>query len=179
MNSLRRFLPAVIACLFAGASIAGVGPITVAAVSGNTITVKGTTYQVPTTTRITVDGLPSKLSDVKPGMVVQLVQGLDRGVAESIVANTIPPKAPKGKGKGFSLTKGSHANVVISITDDRITYGGPGTPMAHAALITPLTRIYVGGLRTESTAVTEGMPVEVTTTDGVRAEAIRANDANK
>jgi hypothetical protein len=63
---------------------------------------------------------------------------------------------------------------VLAITADRITYGALGTTQAHAALITPQTRIYPGTGGALLAAISVGMQVDVETTDGIHAEAIRA-----
>ncbi len=63
---------------------------------------------------------------------------------------------------------------MLAITADRITYGALGTTQAHAALITPQTRIYPGTGGALLAAISVGMQVDVETTDGIHAEAIRA-----
>jgi hypothetical protein len=203
----------LIPCLLAGTAMAGFRPV-VTAVGANSITVKtsekaglkvtdidsdGTrtaqapsnivTYQVPFGAQIVVDGLPSQLSDVHPGMTVVVTQGMDRDTAESIVASTVPPAAkPTATPLNWKpeATIGrrprSHAisgNVVLAISPERITYGQLGTTEAKASFITPATSITINGQPSASSAITVGMSVEVTTTDGARADEITATDVDK
>jgi len=158
---------------------------------GKQVTLKATnlkTYTLEPETTITVDGLPSKLADVKPGMKVSIREGTDPSVAESIVANTVPPPAPtpkptpKSTGKPTTLEhlkKITSEQEVLSVTKDRITVAEPGADKAVAYFIAPITDITVNGAPGAIDKVRRGMRVTVTSMDGTTASVINAQDVPK
>lgn len=50
------------------------------------------TYRLTPRTKVTVNGQPATLSDLKPGLQVRVGAGMDADVAEEIAATPPPPK---------------------------------------------------------------------------------------
>ena len=187
MNRKSLGLAILSSCVLAGRALAGLPAIS--GVGADSVAAGGVNYHVTKSTEIIVDGLPSTISDVKAGMIAMISQGLDRGTASSIVANTVPPVKkpkvaydPKNKKRPRNITRsmgvGVTNNIVISVTDTRITYGVPGTPKAKAAFLLPATRVTIDGEKAAASELSVGMDVEVATVDGTHADMIRGTDAN-
>lgn len=151
------------------------------------------TYTIKPWTTVTLNGLPAKLSDLKPGLKVFVNQGTDPSVAESIVATAVPPpQVPKGtpvskaaankppvKGaKGpKKLGQGVDAYKVTAVTADIITIAQDGGQKSISYKTSRFTDIIVNGERKSLTDVKVGMEVSViTNTDPTIASTIKAND---
>ena len=142
-------------------------------------------YHVQSLTTITVDGLPSKVSDIHPGMRVAVVAGLTPTDADSIVANTVPPPVPKPKGTPVPKGKGKPPkqafrkiteDKVLAIRPDRITVGQNGAQSATAYLITPVTAITVNGKKATVADIRTGMNVHINA--GAQSTAASIDAAN-
>jgi hypothetical protein len=149
-----------------------------------------TIFHVLPTTQITVDGLPSKLADVRAGMKVAVVSASTPTDAASIIAYTIPPPARPAATplnwkpiKGRKFAKAAFRKIskekVLSIKPDRITVAQDGASKAVAYLISPLTAITVNGQAAQATAIRVGMSVYVNAADQTTAASIAASDEDK
>jgi len=130
-------------------------------------------FQVTKSTSITVNGLPGTLDDLKAGMIVQVTAGMDRNVAEKIVANTVADPLPTPV-PGTNYV-GSIGTRVLALTSDTITIAAPGGK-ASAYRIAPHVIIKVNGVVSPLAAVKVGMFVTVNS-DGQTANRIVALDA--
>jgi hypothetical protein len=146
------------------------------------------TYSVKPWTPVTVNGLPAKLTDLKPGMKVRVGQGLDRSIAHSIAASNVPPpqkadatdKSPPPKGKGpRKLSQGIDAYKVMAVTADTLTVGQDGGKKSTAYRLGKFTEISVNGKASPFSAVKVGMEVTLkTSADPKIAASILARDAD-
>jgi hypothetical protein len=149
------------------------------------------TFHVSPMTDITVDGLPSKLSDVHIGMKIMVTSGMTPTDADKIVASTIPPPATAPKpiqrhGPVVAAAKGAPAyksafrrigqEKVLSIQADRITVAQDGASKATAFLITPITAVTVNGQPATTASIQPGMTVRVTAEGENTAGSIEASD---
>lgn len=143
------------------------------------------TYRTTTTTGITVNGLKATLADLKPGMRVDVTQGLDRSVAATIAASIIPPPQPKptprpgwddGK-KTRRLFTGIDPYKVIALGADMITVSQDGGAKTLSYKIGKITTILVNGKPSEFSAVRVGMKaIVVASLDPGVAGRITASD---
>jgi hypothetical protein len=140
-------------------------------------------FHVSSMTEITVDGLSSKLSDVRAGMEVIVNAGMTPTDADSIVAYTVPPPiekaspAPKGKGKQpKEAFRKISVDKVLAIQPGRITVGQTGAMHATAYLITPVTAITVRGKSATVSDIRPGMRVHVEVGAPSTAASIAATD---
>lgn len=128
------------------------------------------TYKVDPLTAITVNGLKGTLADVKAGMKVQIIIGMDRTVAAEITAYGTPPPAPtpaapknakaNGKAKGdVALGQAITEDKITSVGTDSITLGQAGTTKLKAYKIDKNTQIISGGKKVELSALHAGMKV--------------------
>jgi hypothetical protein len=144
------------------------------------------TYTVKEWTPITLNGLPAKLTDLKPGMKVRVSQGMDRTVAYTITATNVPPKqlanatdkTPPVKGKGpKKLGQGIDAYKVTAVTADTITVAQNGGKKSIAYRLGKFTEISVNGEESPFSKVRVGMEVTVVaSTDPTIAASIEARD---
>lgn len=148
------------------------------------------TYHVSVSTDIVVDGLPSKLSDVQPGMRAIVDADMNPTDAARIIADTIPPSAsPAPKKKVAAAVKGGATpraafrkitvDKVLSISADRITVAQEGAPKAKAYLISAMTNITVNGKPGAATDIEKGMSVYITAGDQYTAGSIQATEEDK
>jgi hypothetical protein len=144
-------------------------------------------YSVKAWTPITLNGLPAKLADLKPGMKVRVSQGMDRSVAHSITALNVPPKqqpdatdkTPPQKGKGpKKLGQGVDAYKVTALGTDMITIAQNGGKKSIAYRVGRFTEISVSNEKSPLSKVKVGMEVTVVaSTDPAIAASIQARDA--
>jgi len=172
----------------AGAKVTDIDPIT------GDKTVEGAdnivTYRVTQGTEITVDGLPSKLTDVVAGMKVVVDSGATRTDAARVVANTVPPPVPKAtpdphrakptpKAKKVTVKKPFRKiteEKVISIRAGRITAAQNGAAGAVAYFITPMTAITLNGQPAHASDIKPGMSVTIKAAGQYDAATIEASD---
>ena len=141
------------------------------------------TYHVSQTTQISVDGLPSHLSDVVPGMKIVVDAGVNATEAARIVANTVPPAAPtptpKPGVKKPSFRAGFRkitTEKVLAVNNGRITVAQDGAALARAYFIGPMTAITVNGHPAAASGIQPGMDVHIDAADQLTAATIQAED---
>jgi hypothetical protein len=151
------------------------------------------TYHVVANAEITVDGLPSKLSDVRTGMKIIVDCGASPTEAVRIVANTVPPPVPKAaadaqaakpkppgkKGAVKQAFRKISIEKVIAIRADRITAAQDGAAQAVAYFITPMTNITVNGQPGATGDIKPGMSVEINSSDQYNAASIKVVGDNR
>jgi hypothetical protein len=139
------------------------------------------TYRVVPSTTITIDGLPGTLAQLKKDMAVLVVEGIDQGTAESIVANNIgkplPTPVPTSKNKKAPKDQVIGALRVLAVTPTTITVATPGSK-ASAYLVTPDTKVIINGVVGQFHQVVVGMSV-IVASDGQTATRISAQDAQE
>jgi len=155
-------------------------------------------FKVTSTTTIAVDGLKCELKDIRPGMVVNIVQGMDRDSVQSIDAHTLPPPLPSTAptttgssgaapkppqtptgNKGTSFIKPFHTisqNQILTISEKIITEGEPGTHSSKAYRLNSYTAVFVNKSLGKLADLKVGMNVEISSNDGTIATEIRACD---
>jgi len=143
------------------------------------------TYRVLPSTAIKVNGLASSLSVIKPGMQVQVTQGVDQGSAASISASDVsaptptPPVQPsktghkKGKGQ-IQLARAILPEQILALSGDTITVAAPGGLKAKSYRITAATAITVNGAKASIESLQKGMNVRVTGDFANTASSIEA-----
>ena len=127
------------------------------------------TYRTTTTTSIRVNGLKATLADLKPGMRVDVTQGLDRATAATIAATILPPPQatpppPPGWDKGKMprrLFTAIDAYKVIALGADMITVSQDGGAKTQSFKVGKITTILVNGKPGEFSALRVGMKVTV------------------
>ena len=136
-------------------------------------------YRVLPSTTISIDGLPGTLTQLKQGMAVSVVEGMDLGTAESIVANNIgkplPTPVPLGKNKHVPQVSVIDALRVLTVTSNTITVVSPGA-RASAYLVTADTKVIVNGVVGQLHQIAPGMSV-IIASDGRTATRISVQDA--
>jgi hypothetical protein len=150
------------------------------------------TYTTNSRTEITVDGLPSKLSDVEAGMKIIVDCGATRTEAERIVANTVPPAAevaqdthsakPTPAARKVTVKKQFRKiteEKVIAINAGRITVAQNGAAKAVAYFITPITSITLNGQPASAGDIRKGMNVTITAAGQYDAGTINAADDDR
>ena len=82
-------------------AIASVDPtgMTITTESKNTSSTATKTYRISPRVKITVNGQPGTIADLKPGLQISVGAGMDAGVAEELSART-PPADPAGTRDG-------------------------------------------------------------------------------
>jgi hypothetical protein len=146
------------------------------------------TFTLKPWSTITLNGLPAKLADLKPGMKVLIAIGTDRTVASSISATVVPPaqkadatdKTPPAKGKGpRKIGQGIDSYKVTALGSDVITVAQSGGKKSISYKIRQFTEISVNGKRSQLNAVKVGMEVLVVAgADPTIASSIKAEDAD-
>lgn len=144
------------------------------------------TYHITQGTEINVDGLPSKLADVKTGMKIIVDVGATPTDAARVIANTVPPPVPKSSAtrkppakskKGAGVKKGFRKiteDKVIAIRSDRITAAQDGADKAVAYFITQTTSITVNGQPAQAADIKPGMHVRINAASQYDAATIEA-----
>jgi len=136
-------------------------------------------FRVNQSTTITIDGLPGTLDQLKQGMAVRVVAGLNRDTAASIVANNIakPLPTPKSTGKNSNVPQGAVIGTrVLTVTSNTITVANPGSK-ATAYVVTANTVIRVNGVIANLSAIHEGM-LAVISSNGQISTNISAQDTH-
>lgn len=146
------------------------------------------TFTLKPWTTITVNNLPAKVTDLKPGMKVSVRRGTDPLVASSIIAVDVPPaqaadatdKTPPEKGKGPKKTsQGVDAYKVRAVGPDTITVAHDGGKKSISYKVHKFTEISVEGKRCQLESVKVGMEVLVIAgTDPTVAASIKAERAD-
>ena len=141
------------------------------------------TYKVNQNTKVTLNGLPASLSELRRGMKADVIAATDRSVAAAISASDRPgdvdkkeKKEAKKAGKLFAGEFGR--DEVFAIDAEKITVARKGGKEVLAYRITRATKIFINDKPGEVSSIRVEMPVTVVRgTDPTVAAAIKAVDS--